>query len=44
MAYFLMPYLGGMLIALGAGFEVLFYSAAGVVLLSLVLIMTIARH
>jgi len=44
MAYFLMPYLGGMLIVLGAGFEVLFYSAAGVVLLSLVLIMTIARH
>ena len=44
MAYFLMPYLCGMLIALGAGFEVLFYNAAGVVLLSLVLIMTVARR
>jgi hypothetical protein len=44
MAYFLMPYLGGTLIAFGAGFEILFYNAAGVVLLSLVLIMTVARH
>ena len=44
MAYFLMPYLGGMLITLGAGFEVLFYSAAGVVLLSLLLVMTVAHR
>jgi predicted MFS family arabinose efflux permease len=44
MAYFLMPYLGGIVIVFGAGFEVLFYGAAGVVLLSLVLIITISRH
>lgn len=43
-AYFLMPYLGGGLIALGAGFEILFYSAAGFVLLSLALVMALARQ
>jgi len=35
--YFLLPYLGGSLIALGAGFETLFYLAAGSVLITLVL-------
>jgi len=38
-AYFLMPYLGGMLIALGAGFAMLFYTAAGFVLLCIFLVM-----
>jgi MFS family permease len=36
-AYFGMPYFGGVLIALGAGFDVLFYTGAGFVALSLVL-------
>lgn len=36
--YFLMPYLGGALIAFGAGFEILFYTGAGFVVLSLALI------
>ncbi len=36
-AYFLMPYLGGILIAVGAGFDILFYLAAGFVVLSLAL-------
>ena len=31
--YFLTPYLGGLLIALGAGFDILFYTAAGFVLM-----------
>ncbi|HLZ19230.1 MAG TPA: hypothetical protein VKO67_06440, partial [Smithellaceae bacterium] len=30
--FFLTPYLGGLLIALGAGFDILFYTAAGFVL------------
>lgn len=35
--YFLTPYLGGMLITLGAGFNTLFYTAAGFTLLCLTL-------
>jgi hypothetical protein len=35
LAYFLLPYLGGMLVALGADFAFLFHVAAGFVLLSL---------
>ncbi|MDD5099549.1 MAG: MFS transporter [Syntrophales bacterium] len=37
-AYFLMPYLGGLLITFGADFDILFYVAAGFVLLTLALI------
>lgn len=36
-AYFLIPYLGGLLIAFGAGFAVLFYLAAGLAMLSFLL-------
>ena len=36
--YFLMPYLGGLLITLGAGFGMLFYAAAGFILIGLALI------
>jgi len=43
-AYFLMPYLGGILIAFGAGFAVLFYNAAGFVMLSLALVMALAHQ
>ncbi|MHB9097990.1 MAG: MFS transporter [Syntrophales bacterium] len=43
-AYFLLPYLGGILIAFGAGFEILFYIAAGFVVLSLALVMVLARQ
>ncbi len=39
--YFLTPYLGGMLITLGAGFGALFYVAAGFTLLCLTLIMAL---
>ena len=42
-AYFLVPYLGGMLIALGAGFDVLFYIATGFVTLSFALAMIIPQ-
>lgn len=41
--YFLVPYLGGALIAGGAGFNILFYSASGFVMLSLALI-TVLVH
>ena len=41
-AYFLVPYLGGMLIALGAGFDILFYLASGFVMFSLALIFTLS--
>lgn len=37
MAYFLMPYFGGTLIAFGAGFDILFYIAAGWTALALAL-------
>ena len=43
MAYFLMPYLGGLLIAFGAGFGLLFYVASGFVLLSFMFIMNLSR-
>jgi MFS family permease len=43
MAYFLMPYLGGTLITFGAGFGVLFYIAAGFVVLSLAFVMNLAH-
>jgi len=42
-AYFLVPYLGGMLIMFGAGFDVLFYIAAGFVALSFALAMIIPQ-
>lgn len=42
-AYFLTPYLGGTLVALGAGFDVLFFIAAGVVALALSSSMALAR-
>ncbi|HPC03708.1 MAG TPA: MFS transporter [Syntrophales bacterium] len=43
MAYFLTPYLGGTLIALGGGFDVLFFIAAGIVALALSSSMALAR-
>ena len=42
-AYCLVPYLGGMLITFGAGFDVLFYIAAGFVALSFALAMIIPQ-
>jgi MFS family permease len=42
-AYFVVPYLGGMIIAYGAGFDVLFYLAAGFVALSFALAMIIPQ-
>jgi len=44
MAYFLIPYLGGSLLALGAGFGVLFYIAAGWLVLALGLSALLARR
>jgi len=43
-AYCVVPYLGGMIIAFGAGFDVLFYLAAGFVMLTLALIVTLSRN
>jgi len=43
-AYCLVPYLGGMVIANGAGFDALFYLAAGFVMLTLALIVTLSRN
>jgi MFS family permease len=43
-AFFLMPYLGGVLIAQGARFGVLFYVASGFALLSLLLITALRRR
>jgi MFS family permease len=43
-AYFLVPYLGGALIAWGAGFQILFYIAGGFVILSLALITTLVHN
>jgi MFS family permease len=40
--YFVTPYLGGLLITMGAGFDILFYMGAGYVVLSLVFIATLA--
>jgi MFS family permease len=42
-AYFVMPYLGGILITSGAGFDALFYIAAGFVMLSMALIMILSH-
>jgi MFS family permease len=42
-AYFLTPYLGGTFVALGAGFDVLFFVAAGIVALALSSAMALAR-
>jgi len=39
--YFLTPYLGGLLIALGASFGILFYTAAGFTLICLILIIVL---
>ena len=41
--YFLMPYLGGIIIAFGAGFDILFYVSAGFILLSLSLVVLLTR-
>ena len=41
-AYCVVPYLGGMIIAFGAGFDVLFYLTAGFVMLALALIVTLS--
>lgn len=43
MAYFLMPYLGGLLITFGAGFELLFYIAAGFILCSFLFMMNLSH-
>jgi len=43
-AYFLMPYLGGMLITFGAEFSVLFYNGAGFVLLALMLTISLPEN
>jgi hypothetical protein len=37
-AYFLVPYLGGIIIALGAGFGILFYLCAGYTVIALILL------
>jgi len=44
MAYFLMPYLGGLLITFGKGFGLLFYVAAGFVVLSLMFVMNLSHR
>ncbi|HOH30443.1 MAG TPA: MFS transporter, partial [Candidatus Hydrogenedentes bacterium] len=41
--YFIMPYMGGMIIAFGAGFDVLYYIGAGFILLSLSFVMPSAH-
>lgn len=42
-AYFAVPYLGGLIIASGAGFDILFYLAAGFASMSLALVMIIPQ-
>jgi hypothetical protein len=42
LAYLLLPYLGGTLLAFGMEFELLFYGAAGFVLLSIALVWSLA--
>jgi hypothetical protein len=42
-AYFVVPYLGGLIIASGAGFDILFYLAAGFASMSLALVMIIPQ-
>lgn len=41
--YFIMPYTGGMIIAIGGGFDILFYLGAGFVFFSLFLILLLTR-
>jgi predicted MFS family arabinose efflux permease len=41
--YFIMPYMGGMIIAFGAGFDVLYYIGAGFILLSLSFVTPLAH-
>ena len=41
--YFIMPYMGGMIIAFGAGFHVLYYIGAGFILLSLSFVTPLAH-
>jgi len=43
-AYFVIPYVGGLMISLGADFDFLFYMAAGFILLCLFLMITLARR
>jgi MFS family permease len=42
-AYFIMPYAGGIIIAFGAGFDVIFFLSAGFILLSLLLAVLLKR-
>ncbi len=42
-AYFIMPYVGGMIITFGVGFDVIFFLSAGFILFSLLLAMLLAR-
>jgi len=42
--YFVTPYLGGALVAAGAGFDILFYAGAGYVMLALMLIAGLHRQ
>lgn len=41
--YFLMPYAGGIIVAFGAGFDILFFMGAGFIFLSLFLIVLLAH-
>ena len=41
--YFIMPYMGGIIIAFGTGFDILFYIGSGFILLSLFLALLLAR-
>ena len=41
--YFIMPYMGGIIIAFGAGFDILFYIGAGFIILSLSLVELLTR-
>ncbi len=43
-AYFVVPYLGGILVTIGAGFDILFYVAAGFVLLSFTLALIVPEY
>ena len=44
MAYFLVPYIGGIIIALGAGFDALFYIATGYIMIAVVLVVALSHH
>ena len=43
-AYFIMPYVGGLIITFGAGFDVIFFLSAGFIIFSLLLAMLLARR